>query len=348
MKKKFFISLLLVFALCLSFVAGAAQPADASAFADAKTYDAKIGHPMASTSFTQKVFTLFVETIREASEGTINMTIYPADTLVSSADAYDAVLMGNVEFAQFQVSYISGIMPEFIALEIPGLYVASEFKAFAEIAGPTLDAIFAKYGVKYLAPFPYSMLVFVGEKVVTDPVEDLQRSRVRVSGAWGGRAVSGWGASPMSIGIGDVPTALERNTINQVLTSWIATQGFRLHETAPHITLTQMQEILPGIIMNLDLWNEFTEAQQEAVYKGVDAFVNEGYELMKSEEAAFLDECREMGVELYFTTPENDQFYYDEAWKLADELIATTDIGELGLQLIEVLKDPRLAPGAGR
>ena len=339
MKKKFFISLLLVFALCL--------PAAASLFADAKTYnDLKISHSMSSTSFSQKVFTLFADAVREASEGTLNITVYPASTLVSDAESYDAVLMGNVEFAQFQVSYISGIMPELTALEIPGIYTAAEYEAFAEVAGPTLDAIFAKYGVKYLAPFPYSMLVFVGERVVTDPVGELQGSRVRVSGAWGGRAVAGWGASPMSIPIGDVPTALERNTINLVLTSWIATQGFKLYETGPHITVTNMQEILPGIIMNLDLWNEFSEAQQEAVYKGVEAFMTEGYALMKSEEAAFFQECEDLNVELYYTTTENDQFYYDEAWKLTDELASTTDVGELGIQLIEALKSPRLAPGA--
>ena len=337
MKKKIFISLLLVFALCL--------PAAASPFAGARTYnDLKISHSMSSTSFSQKVYTMFADAVREASEGTINITVYPASTLVSDAEAYDAVLMGNVEFSQFQVSYISGIMPELTVLEIPGIYNATEYRAFAEVAGPTLDAIFAKYGVKYLAPFPYSMLVFVGERVVTDPLAELQGSRVRVSGSWGGRAVSGWGASPMSIPIGDVPTALERKTISLVLTSWIATQGFKLYETGSHITLTQMQEILPGIIVNLDLWNEFTEAQQEAVYKGVEVFMTDGYALMKSEEAAFLQECEELNVELYYTTTENDKFFYDEAWKLADELAATTNVGELGLQLIEVLKSPRLAP----
>gem|GEM_PF-2076924 len=344
MKRKFFISLLLVFALCLPMIAGCARLAAA---AD-KTFKLKISHSMSSTSFSQKVYTMFADSVREASGGTIDITVYPASTLVSDAEAYDAVLNGNVEFAQFQVSYISGIMPELTVLEIPGVYVASEYRAFAEVAGPTLDAIFAKYGVKYLAPFPYDMLVFVGEKIVTDPVKDLQGSKVRVSGAWGGKVVASWGAAPMSIAIGDVPTALERKTINQVLTSWIATQGFKLYETGPHITLTNMQEILPGIIVNLDIWNEFSDAQKGAVYKGVETFMTAGYELMKSEEAAFLKDCRDLKVELYFTTPKNDKFYYDEAWKLANELAATTDVGELGLQLIEVLKSPRLAPGAGK
>jgi TRAP-type C4-dicarboxylate transport system substrate-binding protein len=74
--------------------------------------------------------------------------------------------------------------------------------------------------------------------------------------------------------------------------------------------------------------------------------VNDGYELMKSEKQKFLDDCKTAGVEIYNTTAEEDQFYYDIAWQMADELMATTDIGDLGKQLIEAIKAPELAPGA--
>jgi TRAP-type C4-dicarboxylate transport system substrate-binding protein len=90
----------------------------------------------------------------------------------------------------------------------------------------------------------------VGDRVVKDPATTYPGLRVRVSGAWGGKAVTAWGAAPMSIDIGDVPTALERNTINLVHTSWIATQSFKLQETGPHLTLTNMAEVLPGIMIN--------------------------------------------------------------------------------------------------
>ncbi len=74
--------------------------------------------------------------------------------------------------------------------------------------------------------------------------------------------------------------------------------------------------------------------------------MNDGYELMKSEKQKFLDDCKTAGVEIYNTTAEEDQFYYDIAWQMADELMATTDIGDLGKQLIEAIKAPELAPGA--
>lgn len=317
-----------------------------SAFDGAETFELRLSHSMSSTSFSQKIYTLFADTVREASEGTVNITVYPGSTLVSDAEAYDAVYSGNVEFAQFQVSYLSGIMPELTALEIPGLYSGSKYAALAETAGDELDAIFAKYGVKYICPFPFDVMVFVGKDVVTDPANQLKGNKVRTSGAWSGTAVSAWGAAPMSIPIGDVPTALERKTVDQVLTSWIATQGFKLYETGPHITLTSMQEILPGIICNLDTWNAMSPAQQEAVMKGAEAFMTDGYNLMVSEKEAFLADMDTEGVEVYTTGADVDRFFYEEAWKVCDQMVTEVDVGDLGMKLIEALRSPELAPGA--
>lgn len=365
MKTSRLISVLLCVVLCFAMLAGcgkteqaapaqnstppetsAANPAEeTSAFADAETFTLRLSHSMSSTSFSQEIYTLFADTVREASEGTVDITVYPGSTLVSDAEAYDAVLSGNVEFAQFQVSYLSGIMPELAALEIPGLYDGSKYSEVAEVSSEALSAIFEKYGVKYICPFPFSIMVFVGESVVTDPANQLNGSLVRTSGAWSGKAVSTWGASPMSINIGDVPNALERKTVNQVLTSWIATDGFKLYETGPHITVTNMQEILPGIMMNLDTWNAMTPAQQDAVMAGAEAFMTEGYDMMITQKDDFFARMDELGVEVAYTDAQADQFFYDVAWDICDQLVAEVDVGELGMQLIDALKDPSVAPG---
>lgn len=345
MKKLLALLLSVVMLVALCATTAVAESATESAFADAETFKCRLSHSMSSTSFSQKIYTLFADTVREASEGTIDIEVYPGSTLVSDAEAYDAVLQGNVEFAQFQVSYLSGIMPELTALEIPGLYAGTKYQDIAVAAADALDAIFAKYGVKYICPFPFDVMVFVGDSCVTEPSAQLPGKLVRTSGAWSGKAVSEWGASPMSIGIGDVPNALERKTINLVLTSWIATQGFKLYETGPHITLTNMQEILPGIMMNLDTWNSMTDAQHEAIMKGAEAFMKDGYELMTSEKNAFLSDMEAANVEVITTDAETDQFFYDTAWKICDQLVEEVDVGELGLQLIEALKDPSIAPG---
>lgn len=362
MKIKKTVSILLCVVFCFALLAGCGEvepentepagdqdqventPGEASKFADAESFSLRLSHSMSSTSFSQEIYTLFADTVREASEGTVDITVYPGSTLVSDAEAYDAVLSGNVEFAQFQASYLSGIMPELAALEIPGLYSGAKFSEVVEVTNEALDAIFAKYGVKYICPFPFSIMVFVGESCVTDPGTQLNGSLVRTSGAWSGRAVTAWGAAPMSINIGDVPNALERKTIDQVLTSWIATDGFKLYETGPHITVTNMQEILPGIMMNMDTWNAMTEAQQEAVMVGAEAFMTDGYDLMISEKDAFFDKMDELGVEVIYTDANTDKFFYDIAWDICDQLVEEVDVGELGMDLIEALRDPSVAP----
>jgi C4-dicarboxylate-binding protein DctP len=321
------------FALCAATeVFAAAQ--------EEKVFNLKLSHSMAVTSYSQKAYQYFADACAEESGKTINIEVFPGSTLVSDVEAYDAVRDGNVDIAQFQVSYMSGYVREFIVLEIPGIYSGSKFPELHEATKSVLDEIFAKYGVKYVSPIPHDVLVFVGDSIVRDPAKQLPGKKIRVAGKWGGEAVVRWGGSPMTINIGDVPSALERGTINLVNTSWIATGGFKLYEMGPHVTFTDMQEIFPGLILNQKIWDSFSDSQKAAFERATERFLKEGYKLMMDEKAKFIAACEAAKVELYTAGAEENAFYR----KIANELVEEVkpQVGELGLKLIEAFRVPAL------
>ena len=79
--------------------------------------------------------------------------------------------------------------------------------------------------------------------------------------------------------------------------------------------------------------------------QGAKAFMTDGYDLMISEKEAFLADMDAEEVEVSATSAEVDQFFYEEAWKVCDQMVNEVDVGDLGMALIEALRSPALAPG---
>jgi TRAP-type C4-dicarboxylate transport system substrate-binding protein len=334
----FIINAVLCAALAIGYAFGAAE-AQAASQGD-KTFNLKLSHSMAVTSYSQKAYQYFADACAEESGGTIKIEVFPGSTLVSDVEAYDAVRDGNVDIAQFQVSYMSGYVKEFIVLEIPGIYSGSRFPILHEATKDVLNEIFAKYGVKYVAPIPHDVLVFVGDSLISDPSTQLAGKKIRVAGKWGGEAVMRWGGAPVTINIGDVPSALERGTINLVNTSWIATGGFKLYEMGPHVTFTDMQEMFPGLILNQNIWDSFSETQKAAFDRATERFLLEGHKIMMDEKAKFVATCEGANVEMYTASKEENEFYRKAANELVEQV--KPQIGELGLKLVEAFRTPKL------
>jgi C4-dicarboxylate-binding protein DctP len=335
MKKRFMVCLFFCLALFLAVTVahGEASAAD-------KVFELKLSHSMAATSYSQKAYQYFADMCEKESGGTIKITIFPAGTLLAGQDIFDGILNRNADIGEFQASYLTSVMRELLVLEIPGIYSGSRYPELHKATKGILNEIFAKYDLKYVAPIPHDVLVFVGDSVVKDPTKDLPGKKIRVAGKWSGEAVLKWGGSPMTIPIGDVPTALERHTVNLVNTSWIATGGFKLYEMGPHVTMTDMQEIFPGLILNMDVWNGFSDAQKTAFDRAAELFATEGNKLLLDEKAKFIAACKAANVEIYTANAEENAYYR----KVANELVEQVkpQVGELGLKLIDTFRIPAL------
>jgi TRAP-type C4-dicarboxylate transport system substrate-binding protein len=318
----------------LTLSAGGAYCAQAE-----KQFNLKFSHPMAATSYSHKAYLYFADAVAKESNGSVKFTVYPSGTLVSDAEGVDAARKGNVEITQFQSASASTVVKELTVLQIPGIYRGDRPKVLEQALRPALEKIFAKYDLHYVAQLPHDVLVFVGSKIVKT-TSDIKGMKVRVAGKWNGEAVKLWGGSPMTIPIGDVPTALERKTIDLVNTSWIATGGFKLYESGPNVTLTSLQEIFPGLIMNLKIWNSMSPGQQAAFDRATKQYLDYGSDLMLKEKEAFLNTCKNAKVNVYTMTDAENAPFKEAAKKLIEEVKPI--IGPDGEALIKAFSIPQL------
>ncbi|MGB9880003.1 MAG: TRAP transporter substrate-binding protein, partial [Anaerolineae bacterium] len=159
-------------------------------------------------------------------------------------------------------------------------------------------------------------------------------------GKWNGEAVKLWGGSPVMIPIGDVPTALERKTIDLVNTSWIATMGFKLYESGPNVTFTPLQEIFPGLIMNMQLWKSLSPDQQAAVERATKRWIDYSCDLLQQEKQACMETLKNANVNVY-TMTDADAAVFKEAAKTLVEQVKPI-IGPDGEELLKAISVPEL------
>ncbi|MDR3294385.1 MAG: TRAP transporter substrate-binding protein [Clostridiales Family XIII bacterium] len=298
----------------------------------------QLAYATTTESVTGQSYELFADKLEEYSGGTITVNTFPSQSLVSDAEVIDAISNGTVTFAHAVSSYIDPTVKEITPLEIPGAYNGDRYLDEARVLKPILEEIFEQYNVKFIqCQNQGTPTIFNNKKDITKP-EDLKGMSVRTAGKWIGEAVKLWGGSPTTIPLPDLPTAVERNTVDAVYTGVTVYGPWKFYELTDYVTFTSLQENWAALIMNLDAWNKLSPNQQAAVEKaGEDyvAFMNEAIPKEKEELIKFVEDY---GVHVTILTPEQTQAFRDAATSQLLEQVAETS-GEGGRKLIEALKD---------
>ena len=277
-----------------------------------KAVELSLSYPMPAGGFHGQGYTFFAKAVEEESHGEIKIKSFPARSLLGDPEALDAVMRGNVDIVNFMVAYVSPTIKELTPFEIPGAYPGNKFKAFEKATHPVLEKIFAKYGVKYLGINNQDTITFAAYKkfgrCIRSP-RDLKGLTVRTPGKWGGESIKLWGGSPVTVSLGDISSALDRGTIKVSYTGWIITGPFKLYEPAPYVTMTNLQEMLCGLVMSDKAWTKLNADQQAAMQRAAGRWMDFSNQLSGTLKAKFEKTVIASGGQVvHLTTDENNAF----------------------------------------
>ena len=322
---------------------GTAPTPDASAPApEDNPVELRMSFPNPVGSPTEMFYQYFAEAVHEESGGSVTIITYPAASLIADADAPDALFNKQVELCHATVSNLSPTIKELTPLELPGIFRSDRHMEFAYILHPIINEICEPYGIKQVFPAAGGPAGFISKKgFITDP-SDLQGMTVRTSGRWIGEAMRLWGGSPVTMPQGDIPTALERNTVDAVFSGGSTTIApFRLYELADYVTYTMFQVIYTGMFMTLDSWNSLSPAQQAAFDRAVDRVIPYSEEIVLEFEDAYIQDYLDYGAKFYNLSDEENQKFFDIAITLTEDPELLELAGDLGKKLIDVCAELR-------
>ncbi|MBQ9980380.1 MAG: TRAP transporter substrate-binding protein [Oscillospiraceae bacterium] len=312
----------------------APAPADEKQF----VFKYAFGQPLESTD--GKGYQYLAKVLEEESGGSVKMELYPASSLISNNEVLDALMDGTADMSHATVAYLSPTIKELTPLEIPGMYRGDRYFDFAAALHQPIDEICNAYGVKIVAVLPACVMNLASTDGIMKSPADMAGKNIRCAGKWMGEGIGKWGGNGVTITLADVPTALERKTVDAVYGGCnTVIFPFKLYELADYVSFTSLQENLGFIAMNLDTWNEMSANQQAAMNRAIAKWAVYTEQLQLDDVKAFEAALEANGNTVYYLTDEENQVLIDKSLELLPQAIEVA--GEKGQQLADICAEIR-------
>ncbi|MBR0599108.1 TRAP transporter substrate-binding protein [Sinanaerobacter chloroacetimidivorans] len=343
LKKIFTLFLLFVFSISALAGCGGSTPSNGN-----ESNDKPAGEVVAMTfnhAFTEqdsrgKTYQFFADKVKELSDGTIDIQVYPTEGLVKNQEALKAVMTNTVDMAACPTSLNSNEAKALAPLDVPGLFNPRKWREANEAITPIMNEILAEYKQRYLFATDEGETIFYinnkNAREVHSPA-DIKGLRIRDHGMWIGKTLEAWGASPMTVVPADVAVAFDRGTVDGGYTGWPFVYNFKLFESAPNISVLGLSNSTWQYVSISDAaWQKLSKEQQEIMLEAAELAMDYNEGLMEDYEASFYEAVESVGGTVYRCTDEERAVFMEASKGLYEEVAAYS--GEKGVKLMETLR----------
>ncbi|MCR4962704.1 MAG: TRAP transporter substrate-binding protein [Firmicutes bacterium] len=330
--------LLLVLLLCLScfaLFACANQGTDAdtpdgsdAAEGDAAVEEAnvvlQICHVEAETDSLQTQGLAFGEYVKEQSNGTITVEMYPNSEMGDDNATTEAVTLGTVAMSLPGTSQAAMYASDFGICDMPYIFTSYE-QAFEMLDGELGDALNAELegtGLKNLGFY------LIGERNVSNNVrpintpEDMKgldircmESPVYIS------MFKAMGANPTPMAFSELYTAMSNGTVDGEDNPASVFYTSKFQEVQKYYSLTGHTYSFGCVLISETLWNSLSENQQNIIQEGVKTYLIDGQRQKKIDETDhYLELIEAEGCAVNEVSEENKALFKEAVQPVYDEL----------------------------
>ena len=180
----------------------------------------------------------WAESVMAASDGRIEIQIFPAQQMGKAPDHYDMGAQGIVDLSYVNPGYTAGRFPIWALTEVP--FMADDSVAAAQ----AIHEWYAEYGapqemgdVKFCFVHPHAPGAMHSQEKITSPA-DVKGKNVRPAHATMARFISLLGGGPVQVPAPEVREALSKGTAEAVTFPWGAMYDFKLtDEVQQHLDM---------------------------------------------------------------------------------------------------------------
>ncbi len=318
------LALLIAMLMIISLLSGCSPSNDTDTVADGEYEKLKLKMDISGTEqgIDAIAANYFIDTVKEASNGNIEITLY-ANSQLAGGDMSKAIELlmqgGSYELAILSGAVLSNVDEKFLTHTMP--FTFDSYDAVNEYLDGTGGEYYKKLmdniGIVSMGIFHNGLKQFThGDKPIKTP-EDLKNEKMRVPGGEVAiNTLKTLGADPISMGWSEVYTALQQGTIDGHENSYQTIWSASIQEVQPYITEINWQYDGYWFMANGNDWNNFSEATQTLLMeKSIEAaeyardfqekqekdikqqFIEDGItitELSQGERQTFVDSTREV------------------------------------------------------
>ncbi len=316
-----------------------AGPFVTDAFSADKTYKIRIGTPTAGKHQQNATMEEFKKRIEAASNGKVQVELYPSSQLGTSVQMIQGVQDGVIQAVLIPSSYFASFAPAAAVADLPFLFKGSD--NLYEVLN-NKDFSLNKYLYKkgfYAAGWLRNVDRYI---LSTDPIktlDDLKGKKIWcLPSPTLQDELKAYGSAPTTLDPGDIAVALQNGTVDGVETDTIFMGVFKLHTSAKYLNLVPASAMTNAFIFSADWMDELpkdistlvTTTVQDVIrdfeYQYVENLNGKLLGLMKSQGLEIVEPSQELLAEMKTAAgPLHEQFrsaskdnkkIYDEVVKM--------------------------------
>jgi TRAP-type C4-dicarboxylate transport system substrate-binding protein len=200
----------------------------------------------------------------------------------------------------------------------------------------------AKGKIKIMIPFYEGEMAAYLRKGVQPLLTnaDWKGKKIRVPNKERAKLITSIGASAVVIPIGEVAMALQRGTVDGVLTGWPVGRAIKLEESAPNVTIINCATAQFGFAgMNMDTFERLSPADQQIMIQaGKEAGVFNG-KLVEELREQYIQKIKGEGITPHFFSSQDIEAFLGKGYALMDE--SMKNASQEQVELYEILKQFR-------
>lgn len=287
----------------------------------AQSEDLRFAHFMPAVTWQHTdLFEQWAEAVKKDSNGEVDVTVFPAQTLGKAPAGYDNAKNGIADIAWTLQGYTAGRFPLTQVIELPGLFETAEVGSCALQKLYDSGALEAEYAETRPLFFHVHAPGHIHSK--DKPVRtlaDLKGMKIRRPTAVIGTLLAELGAEPVGMPAPTIYENLQKGVIDGYMLPWEAVVGFRADEITGYHTEFGLYSSAFIATMNSNAYDNLSDAGKAAVDANTGMkwalVAGKGYD--NGDAAAY--PTIESGSEIY-QIPESEQAEWDAAAARATEI----------------------------
>jgi len=210
----------------------------------------------------------FEERLEKATNGRIDVQLFPGHQLGGIAEMVDGVQVGTIEISMLPPGFFKGVDPRYQVTDVPGLFddIAHISRALScdEFRIPFMSMAEDK-GMIGLSIFDYGPTAYASVKPIRK-LADFKGSKMRVLATDVERAIiKEFGGTGIPMGMGNVIPALQRGQIDSVRSTIVVLAALKIYDAAKYITLVEDTHIPDMAMMSKKFYDKLPADLQKAV-----------------------------------------------------------------------------------
>ncbi len=252
--------------------------------------------PYADSVFHTQNITRFADEVREATDGSINITVHSAGSLFAHGQIKDSVRRGLVPIGEILMSQLVNEDPVFGVDSIPFLAASyDDAEALWEASRPRVEEVLEAQGLTLLYAVPWPGQSLFLRQPVEDPAE-LQGISFRAYNNATERMAELLGMIPTQVEAGDIPTAFSTGRVASMITSPSTGVSSQAWDYTSHYIDTQAWLPKNMVFINSSVYTGLSDGERDALRTAAEAAEQRGWEMSQLETDTQIAALEEAGM----------------------------------------------------